>query len=155
MPVKVVLDGDGEERRYRRPFDRRVAAALLEALGVRGVVSVTACWVGQDSWYRKSQYVCALCRDTWRFGGRDSGVPVERAFRLVAVDGAWRLAGVARVLPNELDAVFELWERCPRPSRLLGEAEEVALEAAGEGDREPDAGSPEWDGFRVEAACAR
>ncbi|MEW5932433.1 MAG: hypothetical protein AB1816_02440 [Bacillota bacterium] len=86
---------------------------MLEAVGVRGVVSVTACWVGRDAWGRKYQYVCALCRDTWRFGDRDSGVPVERAFRLVPGDDAWRLAGVAQVLPDELDAVFEMWERVP------------------------------------------
>ncbi|MEW6047238.1 MAG: hypothetical protein AB1609_12260 [Bacillota bacterium] len=65
--------------------------------------------------------------ENWRVGGEDTGVPVERVFYLRHEKGEWYLDGRCRVLPNELDVVFD---RGPtgKPGSFLESLEEQAYE---------------------------
>ncbi len=104
-----------EERSCRRPLDPEVAAALLEAWGVRGVAAVQRCWVDCRPGEPRRQAVLALMWDKWP-GTR---LPVERVFcfRWERREGAWRLERACRALPNEWQELEEAEERAREAAR--------------------------------------
>lgn len=157
--MSIVLHGDSDERAFRRPFDLAAAGELLEALGVRGVAKVKQCWVDEAPGFPKRQAVCVMTRATWRAGGEDTGVPVEWVHFLRHGDRGWYLDAAARVLPNEVDYVFE--RDGARSRRLLDSLEEQvrreAVAAAGAGRGVVPAcskGSGEWYGMHVDRGRA-
>ncbi|MEW5934346.1 MAG: hypothetical protein AB1816_12285 [Bacillota bacterium] len=104
-----------EERSCRRPLDAEVAAALLEACGVRGVAAIQRCWVDCRPSEPRRQAALALMRDRWP-GTR---VPVERVFyfRWERREGAWRLDRACRALPNEWQELEDAEERAREAAR--------------------------------------
>ncbi|MBC7339734.1 MAG: hypothetical protein H5U04_07775 [Firmicutes bacterium] len=104
-----------EECSCRRPLDAEVAAALLEACGVRGVAAVQRCWVDCRPGEPRRQAVLALMRDRWP-GTR---VPMEQVFyfRWRRGQGAWRLDRACRALPNEWQELEEAEERTREAAR--------------------------------------
>lgn len=104
-----------EERSCRRPLDPEVAAALLEACGVRSVAAVQRCWVDCRPGEPRRQAALALMRDKWP-GTR---LPVERVFyfRWERREGAWRLDRACRALPNEWQELEEAEERAHEAAR--------------------------------------
>lgn len=153
---RVRVEGVSEERAYGRPFDPEVAARILNALGVEGCVKVMQCWVDSTSCTPRRQAVLVRMRERWCVGGEDTGVPVERVFYLRHEGGEWYLDGGCRVMPNELDEVFD---RGPalKGKTCLGlfadQVHEEAVASAGIGCgvvREYSVGSPEWHGMHVD-----
>jgi hypothetical protein len=152
----VRVQGDAEERAYRRPFDPEVAAQILDALGVDGFAKVVQCWVDCACCFPRRQAVLVRMRKNWRVRGEDTGVPLERVFYLRHEKGEWYLDASCRVMPNELDAVFD---RGPglKGKTFLESLEEQAFEeavsAAGIGRGvvpEYSKESAEWYGMHID-----
>ena len=144
------VDMTGGQRACRRALEPGQAEAILAALGIRG--EVARCWVDCQPGKPRRHAVLAATGERWP-GTR---VPVERVFYLRHEKGEWYLDASCRVMPNELDAVFD---RGPvlKGKTFLESLEEQAFEeavsAAGIGRGvvpEYSKESAEWYGMHID-----